>query len=79
MGATSEAGIAYPFGAPEFTPGFKWGSCFMCIFCRSLFVLFRLAIVLSVLRYTDSSNSSLDLIVVTMYIQLTIMVVVGVE
>jgi len=30
--------------APEFTPGFKWGSCysifsFMCMFWRSLFVL----------------------------------------
>jgi hypothetical protein len=30
--------------APKFTPGFKWGSfysifSFMCIFCRSLFVL----------------------------------------
>jgi len=20
-------GTAYPSGAPEFTPGFKWGSC----------------------------------------------------
>jgi len=26
----------------------------MCMFCRSLFVLFLLAIVLSVLRFTDS-------------------------
>ena len=31
-------------GAPEFTPGLYWGSCysifsFMCVFCRSLFVL----------------------------------------
>ena len=37
-GATSEA------GTPELTPGFQWGSCysifsFMCMFCRSLFVL----------------------------------------
>jgi hypothetical protein len=36
--------IAYPSGAPEFTPGFKWGSCysiftFICMFGRSLFVL----------------------------------------
>ena len=36
--ATSEAGTAYPSRAPE------WGSCysifsFMCMFCRSLFVL----------------------------------------
>ena len=44
MGATSGAEIAYSFGAPEFTPGFKWGSCylifsFIFMFCRSLFVL----------------------------------------
>ena len=43
MGATSGAGNAYPSGAPKFTPGFKWGSCysifcFICMFCRSLFV-----------------------------------------
>ena len=43
-GATSGAGTAYPSGTPEFTPGFVWGSCysifsFMCMFCRSLFVL----------------------------------------
>jgi len=56
-------GTAYPSGAPEFTPGFKWGSCcsiisFMCMFCRSFFVLlsfFLLSIVLSVyLWFTDS-------------------------
>ena len=40
----SGAGIPYPSGAPEFTPGFQWGSCysifsFICMFCRSLFVL----------------------------------------
>ena len=34
-GATSGAGTAYPFGAPEFTPVFS----FMCMFCKSLFVL----------------------------------------
>ena len=44
MGATSEAGTAYPSRAPKFTPGFLWGQCysilrFMCMFCRSLFVL----------------------------------------
>jgi len=38
------AGTAHPSGALEFTPGFYWGSCypifsFMCMFCRSLFVL----------------------------------------
>ena len=43
-GATSGAGNAYPSGAPWFTPGFKWGSCysifsFICMFSRSLFVL----------------------------------------
>ena len=42
--ATSGAGTAYPSGAREFTPGFQWGSCysifsFICMFCRSLFVL----------------------------------------
>jgi hypothetical protein len=41
-------------------PWFYWGSCysifsFMCMFCRSLFVLFLLVIVLSVRRrFTDS-------------------------
>ena len=55
----------YPSGAPEFTPGFQWGSCysifsFICMFCRSLFVLlyfffWPLWLMLSVLlRYTDS-------------------------
>jgi hypothetical protein len=43
-GATNGAATAYLFGTPEFTPGFEWGSCysifsFMCMFCRSLFVL----------------------------------------
>ena len=52
-GATGGAGTAYPSGAPEFTPGFSWGSCysifsFMYMFCRLWFVL------LSVLRFTDS-------------------------
>ena len=57
---TSGVGIAYPSGAPAFISDFKWGSCysifsFMCIFCRSLFVLFLLTIVLSVLlRVMDS-------------------------
>ena len=41
---TSEAGTAYPSGAPEFTPSFQWGSCYsifssICMFCWSLFVL----------------------------------------
>ena len=56
-------GSAYPSGAPVFTPGFEWGSCysiftFMCMICRSLFVLFRLFVVLSVLRFTDSDYPS---------------------
>ena len=43
-GGTSGAGTAYPYGASEFTPSFQWGSCysifgFICMFCRSLFVL----------------------------------------
>jgi len=43
-GATSGTGTAYPYGAPEFTAGFSGGSCysifsFICMFCRSLFVL----------------------------------------
>ena len=43
-GAISGAVTAYPSGAPGFTPGFQWGSCysifsFICMFCRSLFVL----------------------------------------
>ena len=43
-GATSGAGTTYPSRAHEFTPGFQWGSCystlsFMCMFCRSLFVI----------------------------------------
>jgi hypothetical protein len=59
---TRGAGTAYISGAPEFTVGFKMCSrysifSFMCMFCRSLFVLlpcFVLAILLSVLRFTDS-------------------------
>ena len=51
----SGAGTAYPSGAPEFTPGFWWGSCysidrFICMFCGSLFVLLYFFL----LRYTDS-------------------------
>ena len=43
-GSTSGAGTAYLSGAPEFTPEFQYGSCysifsFICMFCRSLFVL----------------------------------------
>ena len=64
MDVSNGTGTAYPSRAPEFTPGFQWGLCysifsFICVLCRSLFVLlyffFLLAIVLSVLlRYTDS-------------------------
>ena len=44
MGATSGTGTSYPAGAPMFTSSFQWCSCysifcFMCMFCRSLFVL----------------------------------------
>ena len=46
-GVTSGAGTAFPSREPEFTPGFQWGSCylifrFICMFCRSLFVLLYL-------------------------------------
>ena len=42
---TSGAGTACPFGAPGFSPGFQWGSCysifsFICMFCRSLFFFY---------------------------------------
>jgi hypothetical protein len=44
VSGTSGAWTAYPSGASEFTPGFRWGSCysifsFICMFCWSLFVL----------------------------------------
>ena len=47
-GATSEAGSAYPSGAPEITPSFRWGSCYLffsflcCVMCTivCLFVFF---------------------------------------
>ena len=57
MGATCEAGTAYPSGAPAFTPIFNRvarSSAFCVVFCRSLFVNYSLAIVLSVLRFTAS-------------------------
>ena len=43
-GSTSGAGSVYPSRAPEFTHSFQWSSCysiftFICMFCRSLFVL----------------------------------------
>jgi len=49
----------YPSAAPEFISGFKWGLCcsvfgFCVVFCGSVFVLFLLAIVLSVFRFTYS-------------------------
>jgi hypothetical protein len=50
---------AYPAGTPEFIPVFSGvrvaRSLILCVmFCRSLFVLFLLVIVLSVLWFTDS-------------------------
>ena len=51
---------AYLSGAPGFTPGFEWGSCysifsFMCNVCRSLFDLlsFFVCPLYYVLRFTD--------------------------
>ena len=58
--AISWAGTAFPSGAPEFNPGFSkvratWSLVLCVIFCKSLFVLFRLAIVLSaLLLFTDA-------------------------
>ena len=63
---TSGAGTAYPSGAPEFTHGFLWGSCFsissfMCnvfvnrCFC---FLIFLITIVLNVLWFTDCDYTS---------------------
>ena len=48
-----------PFWSTSVQPLFQWGSyysilCFMCLFYRSLFVLFLLVVILSVLRFTDS-------------------------
>ena len=45
MDAPSGAGNASLSGAPEFTQGFEWGSCYsifscMWMFCKWLFVLF---------------------------------------
>ena len=34
MGVISETGTVYPSGAPEFTPGFEWASCY------SIFILY---------------------------------------
>jgi len=54
-GATSGAVSAYPSGAPEFTPVFVARSLLlyvMYMFCRSLFVLFHLVIVVSICFWT---------------------------
>jgi hypothetical protein len=58
-GVTCGWGSPYPSGAPEFTPAFSGvrvtrSLVFCVVFCRSLFVLFLLTIVLSVLRITAS-------------------------
>ena len=52
-GVTCGAGTVYPSGAPEFTTSFSGVRdarflVFCVMFCRSLFALFLLAIVLSV-------------------------------
>ena len=60
-GATSDAATVCPSGAPEVTPSCQWdSSCsiisFLCIVLQTVvcpFVLFLLAIVLSVLRLTN--------------------------
>ena len=56
---TCGAGIAIPSGAPEFIPTFQWSLCCLIVnfLCNALwivvrsFVLFLLAMVLSVLRF----------------------------
>jgi len=53
-GAIGGAGNVYLY--PEFNPGFHWvpvaqSLVFCVVFCRSLFVLFLLTIVLYVLRF----------------------------
>jgi hypothetical protein len=58
MGATSGTGTALPTGAPELTPVFSGvrvarSLVFCIVFCRSLFVLFVLFL-LVILRLTDS-------------------------
>ena len=60
MGATSGAGTAYPSGAPEFTLVFsgvrvtRSSVLYVCFVGHCLsFCTFLLAIVLSVLRFTD--------------------------
>ena len=56
MLATSGAGTSYPLGAPEFTHCFSGERVTrsLVMFCRSLFDIFLLAIVLFGLRFTDS-------------------------
>ena len=66
MSTTSGTRTAYPFGAPELTPGFYWGLCysifsFLCSVLQIIvghFVLCLLAIVLSVIfRFMASGNT----------------------
>ena len=40
-GVTSGAGTANPSGAPEFTPGFQWGSCYSIFSFTCLFLVFK--------------------------------------
>jgi len=51
MGAAMAAGTAYTSGAPEFIPRFQYCSIFgfYVVFCSSLFIPCRLAIVLYIL------------------------------
>jgi len=78
MGPTSGAGTAYPSGSLGITPGFygvrvAQSLDFCVVFCRSLFVLFRLAIVLSffnlhlMITTLVSSNSSLVSILIFLH------------
>jgi len=65
-GATSGAGTAYPFGTPEFIPGFNGvrvsqSLVFWVVFCRSLLVFFFSAIAMFVLWITASFWLSLGI------------------
>ena len=67
LGCRQCSRICYPSGAPEVIPGFQWGSSysifsFLCsvlqiVFFFCPFVLFSLAIALSILRFADFDYS----------------------
>jgi hypothetical protein len=69
-GATCGVGTSYQSGAPEFIPSFYWGSCysifsFICMFCRSLFVILYFFFG----HCIDSSSSIYDFCLSLWYLQ----------